>query len=192
MSTSSGPERPEGRHRLWVDALGRGMPEAGWLLVVDVDAQRMDALRGGEVRASYAVSTSAHGLGDVPGSFKTPPGWMRVVERYGQGLPPGTEFSSRQVTGRIWPESAWRGGEDKDRILSRILWLDAVGGDGRDSFKDRTIYLHGTNHEELLGTPASHGCIRMANRDIVELDGEIGDDPVWCWVGCLADLCREG
>jgi L,D-transpeptidase ErfK/SrfK len=30
-------------------------------------------------------------------------------------------------------------------------------------------YLHGTPHEKELGTPASHGCVRMRNRDVIEL-----------------------
>jgi lipoprotein-anchoring transpeptidase ErfK/SrfK len=35
--------------------------------------------------------------------------------------------------------------------------------------RDRYIYFHGTNREDLIGTPASHGCIRMKNADIAEL-----------------------
>ncbi len=50
---------------------------------------------------------------------------------------------------------------------------------------DRYIYIHGTNQETLLGTPASHGCVRMSNPDVVEVynlvpEGtlvEIGDVP---------------
>lgn len=30
-------------------------------------------------------------------------------------------------------------------------------------------YLHGTTHVDDLGTPASHGCVRMMNRDVIEL-----------------------
>ena len=33
----------------------------------------------------------------------------------------------------------------------------------------RYIYIHGTNQEEKIGTPASHGCVRMRNDDMVEL-----------------------
>ena len=33
----------------------------------------------------------------------------------------------------------------------------------------RFIYIHGTNEENLLGTPSSHGCVRIANEDIIEL-----------------------
>ena len=37
-----------------------------------------------------------------------------------------------------------------------------------DSY-ERKIYIHGTNEEGLIGKPASHGCIRMKNKDIIEL-----------------------
>ena len=30
-------------------------------------------------------------------------------------------------------------------------------------------YIHGTNDTELLGTPASHGCIRLSPRDMMAL-----------------------
>lgn len=34
---------------------------------------------------------------------------------------------------------------------------------------DELIYIHGTNAEGRLGAPASHGCIRMSNDDVVDL-----------------------
>lgn len=34
---------------------------------------------------------------------------------------------------------------------------------------DELIYIHGTNSEGRLGAPASHGCIRMSNADVVDL-----------------------
>jgi len=52
--------------------------------------------------------------------------------------------------------------------MTRILWLD--GAEPRNAnTHDRYVYIHGTNHEEELGTPASHGCIRMRNADVIEL-----------------------
>jgi L,D-transpeptidase YbiS len=33
----------------------------------------------------------------------------------------------------------------------------------------RAIYIHGTPDSAEMGTPGSHGCIRMRNSDIVEL-----------------------
>lgn len=41
-------------------------------------------------------------------------------------------------------------------------------GIGIDSHQ-RCIYIHGTPDEGLIGRPASHGCIRVKNRDVIEL-----------------------
>ena len=60
-----------------------------------------------------------------------------------------------------------------DVIMSRILWLEGMEpGKNKGGYVDtyqRYIYIHGTNHEETIGTPSSIGCIRMCNDDIVEL-----------------------
>jgi lipoprotein-anchoring transpeptidase ErfK/SrfK len=58
-------------------------------------------------------------------------------------------------------------------ITTRILWLRGLepgrnSGKRVDSFR-RFIYIHGTPDEGLIGTPASHGCIRMKNADVLEL-----------------------
>ena len=44
--------------------------------------------------------------------------------------------------------------------------------------RERYIYIHGTNQEELLGTPASHGCVRMSNADIKEFFDETPEGTV--------------
>ena len=41
-------------------------------------------------------------------------------------------------------------------------------GGNVDSY-NRYIYIHGTAHEDQIGKKASHGCIRMRNKDIIEL-----------------------
>ena len=33
----------------------------------------------------------------------------------------------------------------------------------------RYIYIHGTNQERLIGRPASHGCVRLRNKDMADL-----------------------
>jgi lipoprotein-anchoring transpeptidase ErfK/SrfK len=58
--------------------------------------------------------------------------------------------------------------ETEDWITSRILWLDGLDADNRNT-KGRYIYIHGTKHEDRIGVPDSHGCIRMRNADVIEL-----------------------
>ena len=60
-----------------------------------------------------------------------------------------------------------------DVITSRILWLkgheEGINkGHNIDSYS-RYIYIHGTAHEDKIGTAASHGCVRMNNDDVIEL-----------------------
>ncbi|MGN0853775.1 MAG: L,D-transpeptidase family protein [Kiritimatiellia bacterium] len=142
--------------------------------LVDVARQRMTVSRGGTVVRVYRVSTSRAGVGAREGSGRTPPGRHRVVRLFGHHAAPGQVFVSRRaVKGRILPPAAWRAADGGDCVLTRILRLEGLepgvnAGPGIDSFA-RFIYIHGTNQEQLLGTPASHGCIRLANADVIDL-----------------------
>ena len=105
--------------------------------------------------------------------MKTPTGRFRIEEKIGDGMPSGTVFKSRRpvkATKKLLRE--------EDLIMTRILWLD--GRDARNAnTHERFIYIHGTNHEEKIGEPASHGCIRMRNADLLELFESVkGGTPV--------------
>jgi lipoprotein-anchoring transpeptidase ErfK/SrfK len=133
------------------------------VLRVDTGSQTVSLLENGEVKKRWPVSTSKFGLGFQPGSFKTPTGRFSVAEKIGGGVPLWSEFKSRKPTGRI----AEPGGE-QDGVLTRILWLDGLDPENANT-RERYIYFHGTNREDLIGTPASHGCVRLRNADMVEL-----------------------
>lgn len=130
---------------------------------VSVADQRLDLIENGRVVWSAKVSTSSRGTGSEPGSYKTPTGRFFIAEMHGGGAPAWERFESRVPTGELGDP-----GSPDDQILSRILWL-AGAEPGNANTYSRYIYIHGTNHESLLGTPASHGCIRMANADVIEL-----------------------
>jgi len=121
--------------------------------------------------ASYPISSSKFGLGTEPGSNKTPLGNFFIEEKIGNGEPERMIFKARKPTGAI----AALGG-DEDHILTRILWLSGLDLENQNTH-DRFIYIHGTNQEDLIGTPASHGCIRLRNADMIELFDavEVGD-----------------
>jgi lipoprotein-anchoring transpeptidase ErfK/SrfK len=148
------------------------------VLVVDVERQRLTLLDDGKAAADYRVSTASAGVGGEAGSNRTPPGWHRIHARIGAGAPSGAVFESRVATGRVW------GGEPggEDLILTRVLTLEGLEegvnrGPGRDSLA-RYIYIHGTNHEESLGRPDSHGCVRMANADVADLFDRVAEGDV--------------
>jgi hypothetical protein len=136
------------------------------LLYVDVVAQRLHWLRERADAVQFPVSTSRFGVGCREGSNRTPLGLHRVEEKIGAGAAPGTVFVGRQACAR--PPA-----DGDDVISTRILWLSGLepgrnSGPGCDSH-DRYIYIHGTPHTGLLGTPASIGCIRMSDDDVVQL-----------------------
>ncbi len=147
------------------------MPER--LIRISLPGQRLELLEDGAMVASYAVSTAGNGPGEQRGSGCTPRGWHRIRIKIGAGLPPNTVFVGRRPTGEIYsPELAVRYPQ-RDWILTRILWLTGLepgfnrGGD-RDTLR-RYIYLHGCPDATPMGTPLSHGCIRMRNPDLLEL-----------------------
>jgi lipoprotein-anchoring transpeptidase ErfK/SrfK len=133
------------------------------IIRISIRDQRLDLVSGDEVLATYPVSTSRFGLGSEPGSLKTPLGHFRVAEKIGDDMPLGTVFLGRVPLGPDDPLP-----ETEDLITSRILWLDGLEGRNANT-RDRFIYIHGTRHEDQVGQPASHGCVRMRNVDIVDL-----------------------
>jgi hypothetical protein len=121
----------------------------------------------------YPVSTAANGPGEQRGSYCTPRGRHRIAEKIGAGAPLFSAFKAREPTGEIWTPELDAENPGRDWILTRILWLQGLepgrNQGGEVDTHDRYIYLHGTNVEHKLGTPASHGCIRMKNADMAEL-----------------------
>ncbi len=136
---------------------------------INIASQQLELLAdpaSGETVASFPVSTSGFGLGTAPGSYKTPLGRFAVAEMIGRGAPLGAVFKSRVATGEIGPfedpESA------TDLVQTRILWLAGLEPHNANTL-ERYIYIHGTNHEERIGEPCSHGCVRMRNADVAQL-----------------------
>lgn len=136
----------------------------GIRLEISVDDQTLTVLHGDAALAVYPVSTAEKGVGSTEGSLRTPTGRFRVCGRIGAGLPVGTVFRARQPVGLWQPGDAL----DDDLILTRILLLEGLDPANANTF-NRHIYLHATNREDLIGTPASHGCVRLANKDMIAL-----------------------
>ena len=119
---------------------------------------------------TYLVSTSRFGIGTEQGSLKTPTGRFRVAEKIGGDTPPGTIFQSRVPLKPDDPRPP-----TEDLVMSRILWLDGLDEHNANT-RERFIYIHGTKHEGKIGSPASCGCIRMRNADVVELFDLVNND----------------
>jgi len=102
-------------------------------------------------------------MGTEHGSLKTPTGRFRVAKKIGENMPSGTIFRGRVP---LKPDDPLPPTEDF--VTSRILWLDGIDEHNANT-RERFIYIHGTKHEDRIGDPASRGCVRMRNADVIEL-----------------------
>jgi len=155
---------------------------------VSLPAQTLTLLgERSEPLARYAVSTAANGAGELRGSHCTPRGRHIVRAKIGAGAPANTVFLGRRPTGELWTPALAAQYPQRDWILSRILWLSGreVGFNrlGAVDTMRRYIYIHGTPDTMEVGKPASIGCIRMRNGDVVELFDRV---PVGTQVDILA------
>ena len=131
---------------------------------------------GGLVR-TYAVSTSRNGPGELKDSFCTPRGRHIVRAKIGAGVAENTIFIGRRPSGEIYNAELGERHPGRDWILTRILWLSGCKLEfnrlGNVDTMQRYIYIHGSPDSAQMGKPGSIGCIRMHNRDIVELFDQI-------------------
>ncbi|QQL46277.1 beta-ketoacyl synthase N-terminal-like domain-containing protein [Sulfuriroseicoccus oceanibius] len=139
-------------------------------LVVDVASQTMDVFAAGVCVRRYPVSTARNGVGFAEGSYQTPTGNFEISEVFGADAPLDTVFQGRVPVGHVGDDAF---DADADLVVARILWLAGLDEENANS-KERYIYIHGTNHEELIGEPASCGCVRMRNADVAELFEMVG------------------
>ncbi len=154
----------------WVKQVGFG---AG--IFVSIPEQMLYLVENGVPVWQARCSTATAGVGSREGSLQTPTGWHKVETKIGADMPWGQVFRSREATKAVWKP----GVETKeDLVLTRVLPLDGLepgvnqGKDKEGKVVDsrvRGIYIHGTNGEENIGKPASHGCVRLLNDDVITL-----------------------
>lgn len=152
----------------WAERVGDG--RGVW---VSVSRQMLYVIEGRRAAWQARCSTAAAGIGAELNSMKTPLGWHRVQKKVGGDAAWGQEFKSQQPTSVVW-----RPGQDtkEDMVLTRILVLEGLeagknrGQNGAGVCVDsmaRGIYIHGTNDEARIGSPVSHGCVRLTNDDVI-------------------------
>jgi L,D-transpeptidase YbiS len=138
--------------------------------MIVIDLKRQELSFGGK---TYSVSTAKNGPGEKNGSFCTPRGRHIVRAKIGAGQPLNTVFVRRRPTGELWTPELHAKHPGRDWMLTRLLWLSGCER-GKNRLGDvdtmrRYIYIHGSPDTAQMGKPGSIGCIRMRNRDIVEL-----------------------
>ena len=143
-------------------------------LALDIPTQWMQLYDDRDVLIRrYRVSTARNGSGEQRGSSRTPRGRHVIRARIGAGMPANTVFVRRRPTGECWSPELAASHPGRDWILTRILWLSGCEPGfnrlGEVDTMRRFIYLHGSPDTAEMGVPGSIGCVRMRNRDIIEL-----------------------
>ena len=127
----------------------------------------------GRILMQTRISTARNGVGEENGSEKTPRGAHYIRARIGAGLPADAVLVSRRPTGEIYSPSLRAAFPNRDWILTRILWLCGLEPGknrlGKVDTMRRYIYIHGCPDEDPMGAPGSRGCVKMRNREIIEL-----------------------
>ena len=141
---------------------------------ISIQSQLIDLYNNNDaLLRRYAVSTALRGAGEQNGSFRTPRGRHIVRAKIGGGVAENTVFVRRRPTGELWSSELSVAHPGRDWILTRILWLSGIEPGvnrlGEVDTMRRYVYIHGSPDNVPMGTPGSIGCIRMANRDVVEL-----------------------
>ena len=145
-----------------------GIAPTHYVVTVNLARQTLSLYERDRLVKIYSCSTSRFGIGEVQGSMCTPRGLHRIAEKVGDGEPKGTIFREREVIGYVSELGIKRGG-----ITTRIMWLEGLepgyNQGGNVDTHERTIYIHGTGDQASLGRPASHGCIHLADPDLIAL-----------------------
>jgi hypothetical protein len=113
-------------------------------VVVNIPSGRLELVQGDSVVRTYPVSVGS-------ARYATPVG----------------DYLLATVIWNPW----WNPPPDSDWARNRKPTPPGPGNPmGRVKLHmDDLIYIHGTTSEGRLGAPASHGCIRMSNADVVDL-----------------------
>lgn len=147
------------------------------LLYVSVKAQKMYHIINNEIVKTYTISTAEKGVGNMKNSDQTPLGLHSIKEKHGNKTPLNGRMIGRIYYGQIASIYNDSSRSKTDDITTRLFWLsgeeEGVNKGGNIDSYQRYIYIHGTSEEGRLGTPASHGCIRMKNTDVLELYNKI-------------------
>lgn len=155
-------------------------------LVINIAEQTLTLYQQNNKVMTYTVSTAKNGIGSQENSGCTPLGQHIIAEKIGGDSPINAVFIGRVATGERYDTALGKLYPERDWILSRILWLsgleDGVNKGNNDQgvcdTYQRYIYIHGTPDSEPMGLPLSHGCVRMRNKDIIELFEQVEEGMV--------------
>ncbi len=150
------------------------------ILFVSITSQTLSLFEDGVLKKVYSVSTSRKPPSCVENSNGTPLGLHKIDGKIGEGAPLRTVFRGRVSCGLVEEQTSAE--QQKNLITTRIMRLrgleDGVNAGGLVDTYNRYVYIHGTNQEDKIGTPNSHGCVLLSNKDVVELFDVVKDGDI--------------
>lgn len=142
-------------------------------IYVGVKRQRLYLISDTTIILSFPISTAKNGVGSEKLSEKTPLGLHKIKSMVGENVPINGIILGSSYTGKTATIISEAKSGNTDDVTTRAMRLEGLEnkinkGGNKDSYS-REIYIHGTPEEGLIGTPVSHGCIRMKNKDVITL-----------------------
>ena len=124
-------------------------------IVIDKSRFNMKLYQGSQVINKYQVA-----LGKIPGD----------KQKVGDKRTPDGDFAIEKIQVASWWEYDF--GDGKGPIKAYGPWFIRLETNATQTLSGNTwtgIGIHGTHDEDSIGTLASRGCIRMHNKELVEL-----------------------
>jgi L,D-transpeptidase YbiS len=177
-----------GNHQQFLELKSKHYQKIPQLVYINIDEQKLYYLENGKVKKTYGVSTSKYGRGGQKLSEKTPVGKLIIHQKIGEGLEINSIIFNQTFYDHVGypPKRLVKKYPKYGSITSRVLWLagteKGVNKGGNVDVLKRYIYIHGTPKEHDIGKPVSGGCIRMKNKEVIELFDLVKvNTPVWIY-----------
>jgi len=155
---------------------------SGCRLLVELSSQTLTLWVDGKKSRTFAISSSKYGIGNWQDSYQTPWGKHIICQKMGDTAPLNGILHGGKFLGELAENVL---DIEEDLITTRALRLRGcevgVNSQGEVDSEKRGIWIHGTAQESKIGVAASHGCIRLKNKEMLELFDLVE-------VGCVVEI----
>ena len=130
------------------------------IIVVDPSIQKLFLVRNLEIIGVHGTSTGKKGLSNISGSGGTSTGLFHTGEIIeGEA---GERVKRWGAQGVIVDEN------DPADMTTRLITLYGQEAKNKNTLS-RGVYIHGTNLRNSIGSPDSHGCVRVLESSAIEI-----------------------
>ena len=130
------------------------------IVVVDPSIQKLFLVRNLEIIGVHSTSTGKKGLSNISGSGGTSTGLFHTGEVIEGEL--GERVKRWGAQGVIVDEN------DPADMTTRLITLYGQEAKNKNTLS-RGVYIHGTNLPNSIGSPDSHGCVRVLESSAIEI-----------------------